>query len=87
MSDAITTKAASKLDFEQIFKNAANDQDKTIATSGFINAKIGHKVTRTAVSSVIDDFSFYDGVTLIYTIRITWTTSDKNEFNSAERTA
>ena len=83
----VTTKEPSKLDFEQNIKNAANDQDKTIATSGFINAKIGHAIERTAVSPVVDDFSYYDGATLLYVIRITWTTSAKNDFTRTERIA
>lgn len=84
---ANTTKAPSKNDMEQIFKNAANDTDKSIAVSGFINAKIGHKVTRTAVDSVTDDYSYFDGATLLMTIRVIYTTSAKAEIDSVERTA
>ncbi len=78
---------ASKLDAEQILKNAANDTDKTIAVSGFINAKVGHKVERTAVNSTTDDFSYFDGATLLMTIRIVYASSAKEEINSAERIA
>lgn len=84
---ANTTKQPSKQDFEQIFKNVANDQDKTIAVSGFINAKVGHKVERTAVNATTDDYSYYDDSTLLMTIRIIYATSSKEEINSAERIA
>lgn len=82
---ANSSKIPSKLDFEQIFKNAANENDKSIATSSYIDAEVGRAIERTAVSATIDDFAFYEGATLIKTIRITWTTSSKKEFNRVER--
>jgi hypothetical protein len=67
---------ASRLDQEQIFKQSANDLDKTIAVSGFIN-------------STTDDYSYYvdSGATLLYTIRIIFSTSSKEELSSVERIA
>lgn len=84
---ANTTKAPSKNDYEQIFKNAANDTDKSIAVSGFVNAKVGHRVARTAVNATTDDYSYFDGATLLMTIRVIYTTSGKTEIDSVERTA
>jgi endonuclease III-like uncharacterized protein len=85
----IKLKMASRLDQEQIFKQSANDLDKTIAVSGFINSKVGNKITRTAINSTTDDYSYYvdSGATLLYTIRIIFSTSSKEELSSVERIA
>lgn len=84
---ANSSKQPSKLDFEQIFKNAANDSEKSVAVSGFLDAKVGHRFERTAVNATTDDFSFYDDVLLIKTIRVVYASSAKEEINSAERIA
>jgi hypothetical protein len=80
-----STKAPSKLDFEQILKNASNENDKSLATSSYIDGAVGRAIERTAVSPTVDEFAFYEGATLIKTIRVTWTTSAKEEFTRVER--
>lgn len=77
----------SKLDFEQILKNSANDADKTIAVSGFVNSKVGNKITRTAINATTDDYSYFEGSNLLYTIRIVFSSSAKDELSSVERIA
>lgn len=57
MSD--TTKQLSNLDANQVLKQSANN-DGTLGVNGFLAGKVGHKLTRTVVSSTVDDFRFFD---------------------------
>ncbi len=54
--------------------------------NGWIFQKIGRKIERTTVSSTVDDFSFLQDSTEHYRIRITYTSTDKDDIVSAERT-
>lgn len=58
MSD--TTKHMSEKDFQQTLKASFNDSDKSLTTSGFVSAKIGHKITRTVVDATNDDYRYFD---------------------------
>lgn len=80
-----TTKRLSEYDQTQIMQKIYNP-DGTIAVGSFLAGKVGHKVERDPISATIDDYSFYDGSTLLYTIRITYNNSNHDEINSAERT-
>ena len=83
-----TDKSLSDRDASQILQMAGNETDATLSVSGFISAKVGNKVTRTVISSTIDDYSFYvNSSTLLYTIRITYNNSGHDEMDSTERTA
>ncbi len=57
---ANSTKDASSLDSSQTLQGAFNDNDSSFVTSGFITAKVGHKITRTVVSPTIDDMRYFD---------------------------
>jgi len=82
-----TTKAPSKLDYEQIQKLEFNPELASKTTSGFVQGKIGHKIERAVVNYTTDDYSYFDGSNLLMTIRVTYATSSKEEVNSAERIA
>lgn len=82
-----TTKSKSDLDGNQTLKGAFNDSDASFTVGSFVTAKVGHKIVRSVVSATTDDYSYYDGVTLLYTIRVIYATSAKEELNSAERIA
>lgn len=82
---ADTTKPMSKQDANQVLQYAFNDNDRTIAVSGFVASKIGHKVTRTVVNSLTDDYTFLDGSNVLYVIRVVYNNSSHDEINSAER--
>lgn len=58
----ITSKPSSANAANDVLAASANDVNKTLAVDGFIVGKVGHKVTRTAVSATIDDFRFLDVV-------------------------
>jgi hypothetical protein len=84
---AETTKKLSEKDYSQTLQGAYNEVDKTLSVNGFIVGKVGHKVVRTDYLTTGDDFSFYDGATLLYTIRINYTTSAKAILDYVERIA
>lgn len=85
MSDS--TKVPSEFDQVQILQRVYNKEEKTLAVGSFIAGKVGHKVVRSIVSATVDDFSYYDGATLLYTIRITYDNASHDNVNQAERTA
>jgi hypothetical protein len=79
-----TTKRLSEYDQTQIMQKIYNP-DGSIAVGSFLAGKIGHKVERTAFSATVDDYEFFDGSTLLYTIRVTYNNSSHDEIDSAER--
>jgi hypothetical protein len=82
-----TTKPLSEKDYSQTLQGAYNDVDKTLSVNGFIVGKVGHRITRSDYLAIGDDYSFYDGATLLYTIRVIYTTSSKAILSSVERIA
>lgn len=82
-----TSKPTSRIDMENAIRQAFNVEDKSVTTNGFLVGKVGHKVVRTAVSGTVDDYSFYDGATLLYTFRITYNNTSHDEIDQAERIA
>lgn len=84
---AETSKKLSEKDYAQTLQGSYNEVDKTLSVNGFIVGKVGHKVVRTDYLTTGDDFSFYDGSTLLYTIRVNYTTSAKAILDYVERIA
>ena len=82
-----TSKKLSEKDYSQTLQGAYNEVDKTLSVNGFIVGKVGHKVIRTDYLTTGDDFSFYDGSTLLYTIRVNYTTPTKAILDYVERIA
>lgn len=86
-----TSKKGSKKDGLQTLQMAFNDSDASLTTSGFLVGKIGHKVTLViSTTDVADDtetYTFSDGVTQLYQIRLIYTSAAKTQLISAERVA
>lgn len=82
-----TSKRLSEKDYQQALQGSYNDVDKTLSVNGFIVGKVGHRITRSDYLTVGDDYSFYDGSTLLYTIRVIYTTPSKSTLSSVERIA
>lgn len=80
-----TSKQASNLSNENVLRSAHNEVDASITTNGFLVGKVGHKIVRTIVSPIVDDYSFYDGTTLLYTLRITYNNASHDDVDQAER--
>lgn len=84
---SVSAKPISKQDSENALRYSFNDTDKSLTTSSFVTAKVGHKITRVDIDAVTEEFSYYDNANLLYTIRIVYTTSSKEILSSVERIA
>lgn len=64
MAKTISSKRLSERDANQVLQAAANLNDNSLNVSGFVNAKVGHRITFTNVQSspAIDDYRFLDMV-------------------------
>lgn len=58
----LTQKRPTELDANQTLQHSFNDSDKSLTTSSFITAKIGHKITRTIVDATTEDYRYLDVV-------------------------
>jgi hypothetical protein len=83
MSDS--TKSPSEFDQTQIIQRVYNKEEKTLAVGSFVAGKLGHKIERTAVSATVDDWEYYDGSTLLYTIRVTYDNASHDNVDVVER--
>lgn len=83
MSDS--TKIPSEFDQVQIIQRVYNKEEKTLAVGSFVAGKVGHKIEREIVSSTIDDFKYYDGASLLYTIRVTYDNASHDNVDAVER--
>jgi len=83
---ATTSKPITDMSSENTLRGAFNDSDQSLTTSTFVTAKVGHKITRTVISAVIDDYSYLDGAVLLYTLRITYSNPAHDDVDSVERT-
>lgn len=77
----------SDMSSENVLRSAHNQTDATISISGFVSARIGHKITRADVSATVETYSFFDGSTLLYTLTLTYTDATQTKLASVERTA
>ena len=80
-------KPLSERDANQTLQSAYNLVDASLTTNGFLVGKVGNKIVRSTPTSVTEQYSFYDGDTLLYTYLLTYTASDLLTLISAERTA
>lgn len=80
-------KPISPQDSENALRYAFNDNDKSLTTSSFISAKIGHKIERIDIDSVTEQYNFYDGVILLYTLEVIYNNSSHDNLVSVERIA
>jgi hypothetical protein len=54
-----TTKPLSQKDGNQVLQGIYNESG-TVSVDGFVSSKVGAKVTRTVISSTIDDYRYFD---------------------------
>ncbi|MEO0271679.1 MAG: hypothetical protein ABIM30_01145 [candidate division WOR-3 bacterium] len=76
---------------EAVLRGSFVDETKTIGVSGFILAKVGHRITlQIQTTNVTDDtelYSYYDGTNLLLQIRIIYTSGAREVISSVERVA
>jgi hypothetical protein len=86
-----TSKGRSEMPGMKVLQTAFNEGDASLTTSGFLNAKVGHRVTLAiSTTNVADDtetYSFYDETVLLYQIRLIYTSAARSTLISAERIA
>lgn len=86
-----TSKQLTNEDFGQVLRGSYNEVDKSIATSGFLTSKIGHKVqlaiSTTTVSNDTETYTFSDSGTTLYQLKIIYSDSARSILLSAERIA
>jgi hypothetical protein len=73
------------IDPSHAIRFAFNEQDKTIAVGSFVASKINHKVTKANTTSTIEQYSYYDGSTLLYIVEVEYTNSSKDDLLRVER--
>lgn len=88
---AVTSKPASPLSSENVLRNSYSEETKTLNVSGFISAKVGHKITldiqTTNVANDTELYSYYDNSTLLMQIKVIYTTGARDVLLSVERVA
>lgn len=86
---AHTDKPLSERDANQTLQSAYNDVDASLTTNGFLVGKVGHKVTMTleTTSSANDTelYTFFNGGTQLYEIKVIYTDGTRAIISSAER--
>lgn len=85
----VTSKSPSSKDPGQVLQAALNDVDNSLTVNGFLVGKVGNKVTMiistTTVASDTETYTFLDGLTQLYRIRVIYTTGTRDVMLSAER--
>lgn len=86
-----TTKPASNLSHENVLRSAHNEVTATIGVSGFVTAKVGHRITQTVTTTnTADDtlvFNYFDGTTALMELTVIYTDGTRETLLSVERTA
>lgn len=86
-----TTKRLSERDGQQTLQLSFNDVDASLATTGFLTAKVGRKVTLTILTTnIVNDteaYAFSESGIALYTYVLIYTSSSRTTLISAERIA
>lgn len=83
----VTSKKFSELDADQAIRKAVNVEDGTLAVGGFVATKVGHRILCNQMSSTVEQYEYYDGSTLLYTLEIEYNNSGHDLLVRAERIA
>ena len=81
-----TNKPLSEYDQSQIIQKVFNPTESTLAVGSFIAGKLGHRIERATISATIDEYTYFDNETLLYTIRVTYSNANHDDVNAVERT-
>lgn len=89
MSDSL--KQMSERDAQQVQKFIFNEEDKSIATNGFLVGKIGRKITQaisqTTVPGDTATLTFLENGVTLYVYEVIYTDASQSVLLSAERIA
>jgi len=88
---ADTTKSLGFLDQNQVLKHTYNAVDASLTTAGFLTGKVGRKIVQAiSTTSVLNDtitFTYAEGATTLYQIRVIYTDDTYATMISSERIA
>lgn len=91
MSD-VTSKPVPPVDANNVLREIYNQVDDSITTSAFITAQVGYKITRVNTAggdldgnAAGDDFTYFDGATELYKLRVLYSDAGKETLVSVER--
>jgi hypothetical protein len=86
---ANSIKSATKIDSNQAIKAAFNDVDASLATSGFLTAKVGRRVelaiSTTTIANDTETYTFIEDAATLYQIQVVYTNGTRETLLSAER--
>jgi hypothetical protein len=83
-----TTKPFSEFDPGQIQQKSYNPVNGTIGVDGFIVGAVGRRIVRSVLpDTVTEQYDFYDGSNLLYTIQLLYTDSTLATLISVTRSA
>lgn len=81
----------SQLNHENVLRSAHNDVSHTIGVSGFVTAKIGHKITQTVTTTTVANdtllFTYFDDNIQLMQLRVVYVDGTRETMMSVERTA
>lgn len=84
-----TTKRQTDQDMEGSIRSSYNEVDHTLSVNGFLVGNVGHKVTMavttTSIASDTETYTFLDGSTQLYQIKVVYTDGTRGTLVSAER--
>ncbi len=83
---AVTTKKASKTDFEQAIEYAFNDNTRTLGTSSFVASKINHEINFVEISATVQDVQYIDESVVLFTVRLTYSDATRANIINVKRT-
>lgn len=76
-------------DANNVLRHAYNFEDASVTVNGFLVGQVGHKVTMaistTSIANDTETYTFLNGATTLYTIKVIYTTGTRDVFLSAER--
>jgi hypothetical protein len=82
-----TKKQMGHLNGDSVLRSSYNPEDASITMSSFITANIGNKIVKNNVNPTTEELSYYNGINLVYTLRLTYVDATKADFVSMERIA
>lgn len=87
-----TSKPIAPVDANNVLREVYNPEDDSLTIASFITAQVGYKITRADTAggdldgnAAGDDFTYFDGATQLYKIRVLYSDLAKETLVSVER--
>lgn len=80
-----TSKPKTELDSGQTLQFAFNENERSLSVGSFITGKINHKIVKANTTSTIEQYSYFDNLTLLFIVEVEYVDSTKNDLLRVER--